>query len=151
MVTAANTLFIKGADFAIQHGIYMRTLRLKNLGIEENHEYLILWFPEKLDAYPNLSDVTGGRANVSPNGGVKMDLDYPEVATFGLYRINGKTPELLYWVDFDHWPMNGMHLKPGLANGHYHLATSFGVQRPVMDQHRALLLKVVSYLRFGTF
>lgn len=153
MLTATNTVIFNGRDFNIGHGVYMPTLRMPAMSaaMTDATAYLLLWFPEKLDAYPLWSDVVGGRQAVSPNGGVKVDLDYPEVATFGFYKVQAKSPKLSYWADFDHWPMEGGHLKNGLANGHYHKASDKAVQIPVTDAHRGLLVRLCSHVRGGGF
>lgn len=149
-VTSANTLLFDGPSLGIQHGIYLKTLRLKPVtsAISDAHQYVILWFPENTGIYPLLSDVTGGRMEVSPNGGARMDLD-TEVATFGLYELQAKTPTLKAWVDFDHWPMEGMSIKNGLANGHFHKGPRWGDQHPMTDVYRTLLMKVVTMIRGG--
>jgi hypothetical protein len=138
-----------GRPFA--HGIYpgmIPTSVLATLGVTIAHKYVIIWAREQHGLYPTMSQY---RANplMSLNGGVAADPDYV-VATYALYKKTAVF-QLVFWADFDHWPMEGASLKAGLADGHYHPGKKTSDQLPLNDLHRDLMLKIVHYVRFGVF
>ena len=159
---SVDTTFIAGEDLRLGHGVYPRTLNPKfHLGKMKDkvlaletarRRRIVIWFPEDINAYPLLSG-QGVLSGVSPNGGARMDLDYPEVATFAVYSLQGDgSYALSAWYDFDHWPgttlPNGRFtLDNGLADGHYHPAGNTSLRRPCNSNHRLMLLEVVAAVR----
>jgi hypothetical protein len=157
-ITIATSELVSGVSLGIQHGAYPFNLRgfskLKDgiLKTPGQKTHVIVWFKAGNDRYPKLPEV---KANAfSPNGGVQRACD-AKLGTFGVYEISTAKPEagLVYWVDFDHWPVEMDATKEewvmikDLNNGHKHVkAKGLGKQLPAEAEDRTLyteLLKVV--------
>lgn len=156
MITGTNTHFIEGPQIKIRHGVYPNMLfssALKTIKIPQQAQYIIIWFKEDHSVYPTMAQ-TQANSMANLNGGVKTDLDFPPVATYGVYKKNSQRWMLEGWVDFDHWPLvsnNPPSLMPGLADGHYHPGKNTQAQNPVTNDHRSLLMKLAMLARTGVF
>ncbi len=130
-----NTIIIEGHPIGLANAMYKNYLtyhqrRSPDIPQTTEAEYLIIWNTEqKLRTYDLMSEFNerlqrSGYVNAWVQGGIKMDLVYPPLATFGIYKPSKKKPgswALYEWFDFDHWPMDANNsLLPNMANGHSH-------------------------------
>lgn len=115
-----------------------------------DHLFVVLYSPDDSAKYPLMASILANKGLIALNGGVRVDLDFPEVGSYAVYKRNdAKTFELRCWADFDHWPLDdAQHVIAGLADGHYH-AKPTNTAMPATDQMRALLVRLVAYLRSG--
>jgi hypothetical protein len=172
---SVNTIYICGKDLGFQHGVYLLKLRPKNhftklgrenleklLALKQTRKQIVIWFPESIGTYPLLSG-RGVLEGESPTGGARIDLDYPEVASFGVYSrasVESEEYKLCAWYDFDHWPGKTLPgrtpsdpprftLDAGLADGHFHPGENTKLRYPCDSNHRLMLVHVVCAVRFG--
>jgi hypothetical protein len=155
IIDLTETIFVSGADLEFQHGVYPRTLNKFNMSkkpILKDAGVLVLWFKEKPEAYPTLGQVNLNPDGGTPQGGVRIDVDYPEVATFGVYsKVDAGSYALQAWFDFDHWPgefADGVYrLTAGLNDSHYHTAANQQEKKPCDGSHRQLWMQVIAGVR----
>lgn len=144
--TVANSVLFDAVEaLKVQHGVYLFKLGVQHkpftptLTDPKGKENIILWFKANTPKYPKLADIETKGAAHTPLGGVQRACE-AKLGTFGVYAINAAKKEavLLYWVDFDHWPVEideeqGKFVGiKGLNTGHKHIkAKGFGNQYPV--------------------
>jgi hypothetical protein len=145
-----TSLILSGADFGFQHGVYPPSLKRVSLSRVyrkaqdtpfANKIHVLLCFRRGRN-YPDISEVRSKA--FLPNGGVaRMCSD--KLGTFGVYRVvDPQNASLMYWVDFDHWPVtwddnkNSAQRIQGLDRGHRHEYPNTANQKPALAEDAVL-------------
>jgi hypothetical protein len=158
--TSANTTIVEGANHGIANGKYIPVIRpdIKNkLQVGQgNIANLIVWNREQVvRTYPLMSEHKAQRERGvigEVQGGVKMDIVYSPLATFGIYFASGQTWKLREWYDFDHWPMDDNDsLMDNMANGHKHCAPNMKIAQVLNPLDSQLAMRVAAFAKTGQF